>query len=95
MKSYFLLSALAGTLFMASCGNNNTATETTTTAPEHTSTTTPAVAGAAIDPICNMEKGADWTEFTVKGTDTTWFCSPHCKETFDKNPEKYATTKAN
>lgn len=47
------------------------------------------VAKGPIDPVCDMVKGDDWTEFSVTNKDTTWFCSPHCKKTFDKNPKKY------
>ena len=42
------------------------------------------------DPVCNMVKGDNWTEFSLVGSDTTWFCSPVCKETFDADPAKYA-----
>lgn len=44
---------------------------------------------AQLDPVCKMEKTADWTEHVVKDTDTTWFCSPHCKEAYVANPDKY------
>jgi YHS domain-containing protein len=42
------------------------------------------------DPVCSMtieEKDAAGTS-THKGT-TYYFCSTHCKEKFDKEPEKY------
>ena len=45
------------------------------------------------DPVCGMEKDNTWTEFTVTNSDTTWFCSPHCKETFDKEPAKFLNKK--
>lgn len=47
------------------------------------------LAEGPIDPICNMVKGDDWTEFSVVDNDTTWFCSSQCKKTFDKDPAKY------
>ena len=44
----------------------------------------------AKDPICGMkvdEKNAKYkSEYKGK---TYYFCSPSCKEDFDKNPEKY------
>lgn len=45
------------------------------------------------DPVCGMEKDNTWTEFSVNNSDTTWFCSPHCKESFDKDPAKYLNKK--
>ena len=46
----------------------------------------------AIDPVCDMEveiATAQWkTEY--KGT-TYYFCSPGCKRSFEKEPEKYVT----
>lgn len=44
------------------------------------------------DPVCNMvidEKDAVATS-TYKGT-TYYFCTEHCKESFDKDPESYLT----
>lgn len=41
------------------------------------------------DPVCGMDYDKTWTEFTVNNADTTWFCSPHCKETYTANPAKY------
>jgi Cu+-exporting ATPase len=46
------------------------------------------------DPVCNMtkeEKDAVWTT-TYKGT-TYYFCSPVCKENFDKDPESFMSEK--
>lgn len=43
-----------------------------------------------LDPVCKMtieEKDAVATS-TYKGM-TYYFCSIHCKETFDKNPEAF------
>ena len=42
------------------------------------------------DPVCDM----DVTPETAAGTseyngETYYFCSPGCKRSFDKNPEKY------
>jgi len=44
----------------------------------------------AIDPVCKMqvdEATAKWTsEYQGK---TYYFCSPGCKQSFDKDPEHY------
>jgi YHS domain-containing protein len=44
----------------------------------------------AIDPVCDMEvdeKTAQWkSEYQGK---TYYFCSPGCKSSFDKDPQKY------
>ena len=46
------------------------------------------------DPVCGMEidpkSAAGKSEY--KGQ-TYYFCSPGCKNTFDKNPEKYTASK--
>ena len=43
------------------------------------------------DPVCGMQvseqSAAGQSEYHGK---TYYFCSPACKSTFDKNPEKYA-----
>ncbi|MDO8794929.1 MAG: YHS domain-containing protein [Vicinamibacterales bacterium] len=44
------------------------------------------------DPVCGMQvseqqSAAGKSEYHGK---TYYFCSPACKSTFDKNPEKYA-----
>lgn len=47
-------------------------------------------AGAKVDPVCGMAEGdIAYTDFSLYQNDTTWFCSPHCKEEFDKDPAKY------
>lgn len=44
----------------------------------------------AMDPVCGMEvdeSNAQWTsEYEGK---TYYFCAPGCKNSFDKDPEKY------
>lgn len=94
MKKYSLLVAMA--VSMMACQNKTDATGTEKTAQETKATTAPATttgvtATAKIkDPVCGMEmEGEHFTEFTTSGTDTTWFCSPHCKDQYMKNPEKY------
>ncbi len=94
MKRLFLFAALSigfyacdnGTAQDEHDGHDHTNMETTNT----TATDNPAAASMAqADPVCKMERTADWTEHVVNGTDTTWFCSPHCKEAYVANPDKY------
>ena len=41
-----------------------------------------------LDPICGMEASSD--VFTTEyGGKNYYFCSDHCKQQFDKNPETY------
>ncbi len=86
---HLLIAALA--LTFASCTNNaDTKSESDTTSmPEGTKSETVAANGP-IDPICDMVKEDSWTEYSVVGSDTTWFCSALCKKTFDKDPAKYS-----
>ena len=43
------------------------------------------------DPICGMQVNeASAAAKTEYGGKTYYFCSPACKATFEKNPEKYA-----
>lgn len=45
---------------------------------------------AKTDPVCDMTEGdIAYTDYSVYQQDTVWFCSPHCKEQFDKEPAKY------
>jgi len=83
MKKYSLLAATA-ILFASSCTVKVDTSDKAGSNEEKTETTAGAKTAAVKDPVCNMEKDATWTEFTANGSDTTWFCSPHCKETFAK-----------
>ncbi len=42
------------------------------------------------DPVCGMEVTSETAagKFEYKGT-TYYFCSPGCKRSFEKDPEKY------
>lgn len=77
-------------IFLLSCGNNGA--EESSAAEEATTKQEPAMAEATgpVDPICDMVKGDNWTEYYVNATDTVWFCSPHCQEVYEANPEKYS-----
>lgn len=91
MKQIFLFATLAVTF--AACGNNNTAEKAAAPATDmaaETKNEAPADPNAPKDPVCGMDKMADWDQYSVHNGDTTWFCSPHCKETFDKDPAKFA-----
>lgn len=92
MKAILLISGLV--LSLASCTGNTektaNAAETTTHSDAKQEEAVAKDPNAPKDPVCGMDKKADWTEYSVVNKDTTWFCSPHCKETFDKEPAKYA-----
>lgn len=101
MKKYSFAVMTALLMSTVSCVDNSN-TENTNTEHSHDdhaghshddhaghSHDAPTQAAGAIDPVCKMEKTAEWTEYSVSNSDTTWFCSPHCKESFAKNPEKY------
>lgn len=90
MKKYSFL--IAGLLFLCSCNvtvkHNNEEEQKEAPAAEAGAPQSEKIAKAK-DPVCGMDMESGWTEFTASGTDTTWFCSPHCKETYDKDPGKY------
>ena len=93
MKKLSVLSAII-LLFAASC-EIKVNTDDNESEQEPASVTAPGQPKTAVnsDPVCGMEKDNTWTEYSVTGTDTTWFCSPHCKESFEKNPGKYLNKK--
>lgn len=44
----------------------------------------------AIDPVCSMEIEERTAEFTSEyDSKTYYFCSEHCKEQFENDPEEY------
>ena len=43
-----------------------------------------------IDPICGMKVSKDSEHKSEYKGKTYYFCALNCKQTFDKNPEKYA-----
>jgi YHS domain-containing protein len=51
---------------------------------------TAPMAGKLPDPVCGMDYDTSYHEWSVYKGDTVHFCSPTCKEVFDKNPEKWA-----
>lgn len=80
MKKLILAS---GILFaLASCGSD----------AENSNTTEASAASdvaAVKDPVCDMVKTDEWTLTSETHGATYYFCSPHCKEQFDKDPHKY------
>lgn len=46
--------------------------------------------GKAVDRVCTMQVDKDSAETLTKDGYTYYFCSGHCKASFEKNPEKYA-----
>jgi len=48
--------------------------------------------GTALDPVCGMTVNKETAEHrSVLGGRTYYFCSAGCKQSFDKDPEKYTT----
>jgi YHS domain-containing protein len=44
----------------------------------------------AIDPVCGMEVDEPTAKHTsVYGGKTYYFCAPGCKQSFDRDPQKY------
>lgn len=92
MKYTFLTIALA--ISITACNNeagNESTNEGATTkeAVEMEAPMAEDVPAGSIDPVCEMVKGDDWEEYSVNGTDTTWFCSHVCKGAYESHPEKY------
>lgn len=89
MKKVYLVLGLA--LFTMACSNNTTNDDSMNQMEmEETSTTDNLNPNAKTDPICDMTEGdIAYTDYSVYQQDTVWFCSPHCKEQFDKDPAKY------
>jgi YHS domain-containing protein len=83
------LSIVAAGLLLASCGNN----QNTENKDHNTGNAEQEIAITKdMDPICKMTRDTSFVDYYVHNADTTWFCSPHCKDVFAANPEKYKTT---
>jgi uncharacterized protein len=49
--------------------------------------------GTAVDPVCGMHVDKAKAEYrSFRGDQTYYFCSAGCKQSFDKNPEKYLSS---
>lgn len=81
MKKIFLL-LLASATF-AACNETTENVEENSADVTNIQEESAPMAMAEKDPTCGMERDASWTEYTVNGTDTTWFCSETCKEVYD------------
>jgi YHS domain-containing protein len=93
MKKYSLFIVMA--LSMAACNEKASTKEETKEATTPVATAKEHTGPVIKDPVCGMKmEDEKWTEFSVTGTDTSWFCSPHCKDQFVKNPAKYKPTEA-
>ena len=93
MKKYSLFIALA--VAFASCNVKVSTNENEQDATTEETAKTEIASAKIKDPVCGMEMEEEhWTEMSVNGSDTTWFCSPHCKEQYTKSPEKYQKPEA-
>ena len=81
--------AIALSFMFVACGSNNSEEAENNTAKEPVEMEAPVAEDAVTDPVCGMVHDADWTSYSVKGTDTVWFCSEGCKMAYDARPEKY------
>lgn len=49
-----------------------------------------------IDPVCNMEVDPDTAKHVSEiDGEKTYFCSSHCKDKFDSNPERFLNSDGN
>lgn len=80
---------LTATVMFAACNSEGTSEEATETTTETVETAQVEDPNAIKDPVCDMVKDDTWTDYSVNGTDTTWFCSETCKDAFAANPAKY------
>lgn len=90
MKKVFFFVAAA--IAFSACGNDATseANHDEHSGHDHAEETNPmARIFTEKDPVCDMTRNENWVEYSVSGSDTTWFCSPVCKEQFEATPEKY------
>lgn len=77
---------LFATVLFAACGSEASTESNKETESTETTMVDP---NKEIDPVCEMEKDDSWTDYTVNGTDTVWFCSHVCKGAYESHPEKY------
>lgn len=78
------------TFFVTSCststGEQQGSATIEKTPPAHTMV---AHSQPQADPVCDMPRESEWTDFTVYNNDTIWFCSEGCKKAFMARPGKY------
>lgn len=82
-------------LFALSCGNTEEKTgDATVKTDEHAGHNHAADENAVIsikthDPVCKMVRDEKWAIESVYEGETVKFCSPVCKEKFDKDPSSF------
>lgn len=87
MKRFiFLLALSGGTLISCQSGQEQAAHDHE---KEGMAPSSGNLAYADIDPVCDMVRDETWTDFTVSGADTVWFCAETCKEAYLANPDRY------
>jgi YHS domain-containing protein len=91
MTKQLIITAI-GALLLTACTNTQPKTEDTA-ATDNAKTTETQASNGPKDPVCEMPKDKEWTEYTVNGTDTVWFCSETCKTAYLGNPAKYQANK--
>lgn len=74
---------------LAACGTGGTQQQAPAADTMAAAVTASPVAGKHPDPVCGMDYDTSYHEWSVYKADTVHFCSPTCKEVFDKNPEKW------
>ncbi len=85
-RMIFLLALSLGTLASCQSGQEDASHD-----PAGAESLSPeSLAYSDVDPVCEMVRDESWTDFTVSGTDTVWFCAETCKEAYWANPERYA-----
>lgn len=77
-----LIAALSLVTVLASCGNEQAPADNGTDTNNDNTTATTDNANEVKDPICGMVYDGTWTEYSVAGTDTTWYCSETCKTAY-------------
>jgi YHS domain-containing protein len=83
MKKILAIALISASSY--SCGNSE-ATSTHEMSSTKKASTDP---NAVLDPVCKMVKTDEWTETAESHGETYYFCSPVCKESFEKDPHKY------
>lgn len=86
MKKILAIALMATSLY--SCGNSESAS-IQEMGSHDAHNTEKADPNAILDPVCKMTKTDAWTETTESHGETYYFCSPVCKESFEKDPHKY------
>ncbi|HLU17571.1 MAG TPA: hypothetical protein VKZ76_05915 [Edaphocola sp.] len=87
-----IILALVPAFMFAACGNadNNQAHDHDHDHDHAHENAGATVANADTDPVCGMQRTDKWSEYSVNGTDTVWFCSPVCKERYDADPAQFS-----